>query len=406
MNFHVLTLFPELIEGVMHTGIMGRALSEDRFRLACTNIRDYADNPRAQIDDYTYGGGAGMLLRAQPVFDAYSSVPAVKAEKHPRCVYMTPQGESFTERKAKEFAMEEDLILLCGHYEGIDERVLSEIVTDRISVGDYVLSGGELPALIVMDAVARLLPGVLGNETSADVESFYRDLLEYPQYSRPEVWHDMEVPPVLLTGDHKQIEGWRLERSKELTGRVRPDLYRKYLEREELLGLLSREKRTNIAMLEALRYHDTDVRYRDDRYVILKDYDDRTVYIGRIDRSLEPLAEEGYKALEGETSRIVAREGALSPEAAEAYLPGKKGCQVRCSLYTETHPVPTKKVDREDGYSTEAAAWTNELVRDGKVPYRFYPAEDTGTRAKLEALGYYTSEALLEVFEGMAGVSL
>ena len=200
MNFHILTLFPEMVQQGLATSILGRAAEKDLISIDAVNIRDYTQDKHGKVDDYTYGGGAGMLMQAQPVYDAYR---VVAGDRKVRCVYLTPQGAPFTQKKARELSGEEELVLLCGHYEGIDERVLEEVVTDYISIGDYVLTGGELAAMVVVDAVARLVPGVLNNDESAETESFHNDLLEYPQYSRPEEWHGKKVPEVLLSGNHK-----------------------------------------------------------------------------------------------------------------------------------------------------------------------------------------------------------
>jgi tRNA (guanine37-N1)-methyltransferase len=229
MNFHVLTLFPEMIEQGLGTSITGRAMNKGLVSLHAVNIRDYAANKHKKVDDYTYGGGAGMLMQAQPVYDACMAVQE-SLEKPARVVYMTPQGSIFNQEKAKELALEEDLIILCGHYEGIDERVLEEVVTDEISIGDYVLTGGELPAMVVIDTISRLIPGVLGNGVSADTDSFMNGLLEYPQYSRPEIWRDKAVPPILLSGDHAKVDRWRKQQSLLRTKQRRPDLYEKYME--------------------------------------------------------------------------------------------------------------------------------------------------------------------------------
>jgi len=193
------------------------------------NLRDFSTNKHRKVDDYTYGGGAGMLMQAQPVYDAWKSVVDrlefdFDKEKKARCIYLTPQGSRFDQSVAKELSKEKDLILLCGHYEGIDERVLEEIVTDYISIGDYVLTGGELPAMVLVDAISRLVPGVLSNEESTSFESFEENLLEYPQYSRPEEWRGKKVPEVLLSGHHKRIEEWRREQSVIRTKERRPDL--------------------------------------------------------------------------------------------------------------------------------------------------------------------------------------
>ena len=226
MKYHILTLFPEMIEQGLHTSILGRAINNGYISLETTNIRDFSANKFNRVDDYPYGGGAGMVMEAEPVFRAYQSV-AEKIGKKPRTVYLTPQGSTFSQPMAEEFAKEQDLVFLCGHYEGIDERVLEEIVTDYVSIGDYVLTGGELPAMVMMDAISRLVPGVLHNEASAEFESFQGNLLEHPHYSRPEVWHEKRVPEVLLSGHHANIEKWRREQSVIRTAERRPDLLEK-----------------------------------------------------------------------------------------------------------------------------------------------------------------------------------
>ena len=226
MNFYVLTLFPEMIEQGMHTSIIGRAIAGGYLSIDAINIRDYAFNKHQKVDDYPYGGGAGMLMQAEPVYLAYESVQK-KLGYRPRVVYLTPQGEVFHQSMAKELAKEKDLVFLCGHYEGIDERVLDEIVTDYVSIGDYVLTGGELPAMVMMDSISRMVPGVLSNQESGETESFAGNLLEYPQYSRPEEWHGQKVPPVLLSGHHANIEAWRREQSVLRTAKRRPDLLKK-----------------------------------------------------------------------------------------------------------------------------------------------------------------------------------
>ena len=223
MKFYILTLFPEMVMQGLSTSMIGRAVDAGILHIEAINIRDYSINKHDKVDDYPYGGGAGMLMQAQPVYDAWKSV-VERIGKKPRCVYVTPQGSTFTQQAAKEFAREEELILLCGHYEGIDERVLEEIVTDYISIGDYVLTGGELAAMVMVDAVSRMVPGVLGNQDSGSAESFEGDLLEYPQYSRPEEWRGKKVPEVLLSGHHKNIEIWRRQQSLVRTKERRPDL--------------------------------------------------------------------------------------------------------------------------------------------------------------------------------------
>ena len=210
----------------LSTSIIGRAMAKDLLSIEAINIRDFAENKHNRVDDYTYGGGAGMLMQAGPVYGAYEHV-LEKAKSKPRVIYLSPQGQTFSQAMAEEFAKEEELVFLCGHYEGIDERVLEEIVTDYVSIGDYVLTGGELPAMVMIDAISRLVPGVLHNDVSAEFESFQDNLLEYPQYTRPEEWHGKKVPPVLLSGHHVNIEKWRREQSIIRTAERRPDLLEK-----------------------------------------------------------------------------------------------------------------------------------------------------------------------------------
>ncbi len=235
MNYHVLTLFPEMIMQGLGTSITGRAMDKGLISVNTINIRDFSENKHQKVDDYPYGGGAGMVMQAEPVFKSYGYLANhIKMSKEdtlsyhkPRVIYVTPQGSIFNQNMAQEFALEEDLIFLCGHYEGIDERVLELIVTDYVSIGDYVLTGGELPAMVMIDAISRLIPGVLNNDVSSEFESFQDNLLEYPQYTRPEVFMGKQVPEVLLTGHHANIEAWRREQSILRTYERRPDLLEK-----------------------------------------------------------------------------------------------------------------------------------------------------------------------------------
>lgn len=208
------------------TSIIGKAKEKGYLNIEAINIRDYTKDRHQKVDDYPYGGGAGMVMQAQPIYDAYMNL-VDKIGYRPRTIYLTPQGPTFTQSMAKEMAIEENLIFLCGHYEGVDERVLEEIVTDYISIGDYVLTGGELPAMVMIDAISRMVPGVLTNEESGSTESFEGNLLEYPQYSRPVEWNGKRVPEVLLSGDHRKVENWRREQSILRTRKYRPDLLKK-----------------------------------------------------------------------------------------------------------------------------------------------------------------------------------
>lgn len=223
MNFHVLTLFPEMIEQTANTSITGRAINSGLINVEAINIRDFAGNKYGQVDDYPYGGGAGMVMQPEPIYRSYESV-VEKIGYKPRVIYLTPQGKVFNQKMAEEFSKEEDLVFLCGHYEGVDERVLEMIVTDNVSIGDYVLTGGELPSLVMIDAISRLVPGVLNNDVSAEFESFNDNLLEYPQYTRPAKFMDKEVPPILLSGNHAKVDEWRRQQSILRTMERRPDL--------------------------------------------------------------------------------------------------------------------------------------------------------------------------------------
>ncbi len=237
MRFHVMTLFPEMVRGGLSDSIIARAQDKGLLSIEAVNIRDFAFNKHNKVDDYTYGGGAGMLMQAEPVYLCYEDIVRRIGEENavcenrrpPRVIYLTPQGRVFDQQMAKELAAEDDIVMLCGHYEGIDERVLEEIVTDNVSVGDYVLTGGEIPAMLMIDAISRLVPGVLSNDESPETESFGDGLLEYPQYSRPEVWHERRVPPILLSGDHAKVDEWRHEQSLLRTRERRPDLYEAYM---------------------------------------------------------------------------------------------------------------------------------------------------------------------------------
>lgn len=228
MKIIILTLFPEMIESVLSSSILGRAEKSGIVSYQAVNIRDFSNNKHHSVDDYPYGGGAGMVMQAQPIYDAYEF--AVRQLGHrAECIYLSPQGEPLTQSIAEEYASAgDDLILLCGHYEGIDERVIEEIVTREISAGDYVLTGGELPALILTDAISRLVPGVLHNEESPEKESFEQGLLEYPQYSRPQIWRDRQVPEILLSGHHANILKWQHEQAVRRTKEKRPDLWKAY----------------------------------------------------------------------------------------------------------------------------------------------------------------------------------
>ncbi len=227
MKLDFLTLFPEMFEGVLNSSILKKAQEKEAVKFRCVNFRDFSTNKHSNVDDYPYGGGAGMVLAPQPIFDAVDELVS-KSENKPRVVLLCPQGERFNQRKAEELAKEEHLIFICGHYEGYDERIREHVVTDEISIGDYVLTGGELGAMVIADSVVRLLPGVLGNTTSKIEDSFSTGLLEHPHYTRPAEFRGHKVPDVLLSGNHALIEEWRTKQSFKRTITRRPDLLENY----------------------------------------------------------------------------------------------------------------------------------------------------------------------------------
>ena len=224
MKFDILTLFPEMIEPIKQS-VIGKAVEKELIEINLINIRDFSKDKHKKVDDTVYGGGAGMLIRPDVVYDAFQSI---EKEKDAKVIYLSPKGKLLSQEKVEELSKEKHLILLCGHYEGIDQRVLDKIVDEEISIGDYVLTGGELPALILIDSISRLIPGVLSQNESFEEESFKDNLLEYPHYTRPREFMGLEVPSVLLSGNHKKIEEWRLDESIKVTKERRPDLYKKY----------------------------------------------------------------------------------------------------------------------------------------------------------------------------------
>lgn len=223
MRFDILTLFPEMFEPLKQS-IIGKAVENHIIELNFINIRDFSKNKHKKVDDTPYGGGAGMVMMPEVVYDSYNSIPD---KENAKVIYLSPQGKLLNQEKVVELSKQKHLILLCGHYEGIDQRVLDEIVDEEISIGDYVLTGGELPALILIDSISRLIPGVLGQNESFEEESFKDNLLEYPHYTRPREFMNLEVPSVLLSGNHKNIDKWRYEESIKITKERRPDLYKK-----------------------------------------------------------------------------------------------------------------------------------------------------------------------------------
>ena len=366
MKFHILTLFPEMVQNGLNTSIIGRAVQKGLLSIDAVNIRDFTQDKHGKVDDYPYGGGAGMLMQAQPVYDAWRAVTGIASagtveressctqekrlqgethnSKKIRTLYMTPQGQPFTQKLARELAKEEELVFLCGHYEGIDERVLSEIVTDYVSIGDYVLTGGELPAMVMIDAISRLVPGVLNNEDSAETETFHNDLLEYPQYTRPEIWNGQKVPQILFSGNHRNITKWRLEQSEERTRRIRPDLYAKYMEKQQTIKALSRHKRNHIHLMELLDRGNGDIIAGSGENILLYDRESEAWLL--VAQNLE----EGKRLLEK-----------LSPQALLFLVNGRElaglmqenldidwemECIQYCYTRKETLPVPHKEIRR------------------------------------------------------------
>ncbi len=233
MKFNILTLFPEMFGSVLHDSMLGRAEKKNILEFNVVNIRDFAANKHNRVDDYPYGGGRGMVMQAEPIYRAYESV-CVGLEDKPYVIYMSPKGKVFNQAKAVELSTKDNIVILCGHYEGVDQRIIDEIVDEEISIGDYVLTGGEIPAMVVVDCVSRMLEGVLSNEDSFIDESHYSGLLEYPQYTRPPEFHGVSVPEVLLSGNHALISKWRMEKSLEETENKRPDMLLKYKEKHNI----------------------------------------------------------------------------------------------------------------------------------------------------------------------------
>lgn len=224
MRIDIMTLFPDMCESVLGESIIGRARKSEKVEIHCTDIRDFAGNKHNKVDDAPFGGGMGMIMAANPIYECYKSLYG-ENEPKPHLIYMSPKGKTLTQKKVVELSKLDRVVILCGHYEGIDERVIEEIVDEEISVGDYVVTGGELPALILADAVCRMLPGVLSDDLCFEEESHFSGLLEYPQYTRPAVWKDREVPPVLLSGNHAEIAKWRRKMQLTVTKERRPELF-------------------------------------------------------------------------------------------------------------------------------------------------------------------------------------
>ena len=350
MNFHVLTLFPDMVKEGLNASILKRAKDSGLISINTVNIRDYTTDKHKKTDDYPFGGGAGLLMQADPVFRAHEAVMSgINANgKKIRTIYLSPQGRAFTQRMAEELSREEDLIFLCGHYEGMDERVLDEVVTDTVSIGDFVLTGGELAAMIMIDAIARLVPGVLHNSLSAGEESFSGYLLEYPQYTRPEVWHGKKVPEELLSGNHKKIRQWRLRESEERTKSRRPDLYENYLTLMECRKILFKNKLLNRDMIETIERGYAELIYREGDTILLYNRAGRVYLLTAAD----PVqGENALKAIRSKPEAIVTHQEFMNPYVQEFCFPPDK--QTKLSIcpaciqmvYTRKEPLPTPKAE-------------------------------------------------------------
>ncbi|MCR4895939.1 MAG: tRNA (guanosine(37)-N1)-methyltransferase TrmD [Lachnospiraceae bacterium] len=389
MKFSVITLFPELIASIAGSSILGRAVKNEYLEINPVYLRDYSGNKHGKVDDSTYGGGAGLLIRPQCVYDAITDL---RGDRKVRTIYLTPQGKPFTQDMAEELSQEEELIFLCGHYEGVDERVLDKCITDRVSVGDYVLTGGELPAMIMIDAIARLLPGVLGNEASSEIESFHKDLLEYPQYTKPEVWHGKAVPEVLLTGDHEKIESWRLDRSIEITKEKRPDLYEKYLYRTGRIQKLLARKKLHAPVVNLFQTGKERVLYDDADLLLVTGKDRKEAFLTALsvndqERASAPedlrerlcsLAAGTVLYADADLFTLLSREMADRAEFGRFYV------------YTEKSPLPMPRhADPEEKKALVFKA--NEAFRAGEFPWVYFPE---GASSDLtDSLRFYPSEA-------------
>ena len=375
MKFHVMTLFPEMIENGLGTSIIGRAAKAGHISYEAVNMREFTLDKHGKVDDYPYGGGAGMLIQAQPVYDTYQAITANMTKK-PRTIYLTPQGRRFDQKMAAQLAEEEDLVFICGHYEGIDERVLEEIVTDYVSIGDYVLTGGALPVMVMIDAIARLIPGVLSNDVSAETETFHNDLLEYPQYTRPEIWHDKKVPDVLLSGNHKNIVTWRLEQSIERTKQKRPDLYAKYRQKQQVIKRLAKKKRMNIHMMEFLSRGLGEIVYEDGLNLILEGQG-----LHQVTAESEEAAKEMLAAYGQNMEECVVNKAFLKDLLEQEYGMQVCGCFYQaCYTIKEAMPVKHKDIRRLDmtaldymvsHYACESGDYLAERIQAG-VMYGAY----------------------------------
>ena len=389
MRFHVLTLFPEMIINGLNTSITGRAIKNEKIELQAVDIRDFSEDKHKKADDYIYGGGAGLLMQPEPVYRAFESVRAGIKNKTGklRCIYVTPQGRVFDQDMAREFSKEEDLVFLCGHYEGIDERVLEEIVTDYVSIGDYVLTGGELPAMVMIDCISRLVPGVLHNENSAVEESFHGMLLEHPQYTRPEIWHGKAVPVELLSGNPKIIRPYQRQAQIERTKRRRPDLFEKYCRLEEARDrLIKADKHLYIDMTEHIKRGSCELVYMDEDQILLQDKNCSVTYHAALSaggpaRAIADLSEYLKKA---DKILFHQREEAMKYEKLlKLTLQG----EFYQSIYTRKEKLPISGLYRLDGLPEERGPAKGMYIRQltegdlEKVFKKFSLYDETYVRA-------------------------
>lgn len=396
MNFHILTLFPGMVESGLSESILGRAREKGNISVETVNIRDFSEDKHKKVDDYPYGGGAGLLMQAQPVYDAHKSVLDKIGDRSVRTIYLTPQGRTFSQEMAEELAREEDLIFLCGHYEGIDERVLEEIVTDYVSLGDFVLTGGELPAMVMIDAISRLVPGVLHNDISASEESFSGYLLEYPQYSRPEIWHDKPVPEALLCGDHKKIRQWRLEQSIARTKERRPDMYIQYERIMECRERLIKDKLHHIDMLELLHRGRGELLFDDADGTLLKDKDKANYLLTarnreageRILNTVFGAEEQGVKSLLA-GSKFITHQEFLNELVIQRFV-FKRVQGFYPYTYTRHEAISKRKT--EDALELEEIECINRILKEGGIPFWYVAEEDTASMERQERLGLYRSK--------------
>ena len=419
MQFHILTLFPEMVENALAQSIIGRAQKNKKIGIETINIRDFANNRHNKVDDYTYGGGAGMLMQAQPVFDAYESVRSRIPDNsnnsnnsNHRVIYVTPQGHTFNQNMARELAQCDHVTILCGHYEGIDERVLEEIVTDYVSIGDYVLTGGELASMIIVDAVARLVPGVLHNDISAETESFHGNLLEYPQYSRPEVWHNKAVPQVLLSGNQKDINKWRLDQSVKRTKERRPDLYEKYQRLQECRELLLNKKLHHIDMIELINRGRADIIEFDDNEILIRDMSTGIYFhtwlmawTGEKEEYEGVLTEDRLKDL-GVNCLVAHQEQIAKLVEAMSGFVLQIGC--RNVVYTQKERLSVTNLYRPDGKPTKDGVTIRPMeLERAKEAYEIYPREGEeyiSDRIKAgDHFGAFVEEAGKENLAGIVG---